>query len=130
MPKYIVDAPEVKKGEELSSGGIRAKGKLVAQYTNPTPYVEPKTQIVLIPVKEESSFSDEHPILSFFGEELADIGLELWESEIKPYLISKIKSKIQSLFNQRNPKQQVIVTTAKIEETVSDTPVITISKAG
>lgn len=35
MAKYIVEAPEPKKGQEVSSGGIRENGKLATQFKNP-----------------------------------------------------------------------------------------------
>lgn len=39
--KYIVEAPEPKKGQTVSSGGIREKGKLSSQFMNPIPYTGP-----------------------------------------------------------------------------------------
>lgn len=39
--RYIVEAPEPKKGQKVSSGGIRENGKLAAQFKNPVPYEEP-----------------------------------------------------------------------------------------
>ena len=41
MAKYIVEAPEPKKGQKASSGGIREKGRLATQFKNPVPYKEP-----------------------------------------------------------------------------------------
>ena len=41
MAKYIVEAPEPKKGQKVSSGGIREKGRLASQFKNPVPYKEP-----------------------------------------------------------------------------------------
>ena len=41
MAKYIVEAPEPKKGQKVSSGGIRENGKLATQFKNPVPYKEP-----------------------------------------------------------------------------------------
>lgn len=41
MTKYIVEAPEPKKSQKVSSGGIRENGKLVTQFKNPVPYKEP-----------------------------------------------------------------------------------------
>lgn len=41
MRKYIVEAPEPKKCQKVSSGGIRENGKLVSQFKNPIPYEEP-----------------------------------------------------------------------------------------
>lgn len=35
MAKYIVEAPEPKKGQKVSSGGIRENGKLASQFKNP-----------------------------------------------------------------------------------------------
>ena len=40
MAKYIVEAPEPKKGQKVSSGGIRENGKLATQFKNPVPYKE------------------------------------------------------------------------------------------
>ena len=34
MAKYIVEAPEPKKGQKVSSGGIRENGKLASQFKN------------------------------------------------------------------------------------------------
>ena len=41
MAKYIVEAPEPKKGQKASSGGIRENGKLASQFKNPVLYQEP-----------------------------------------------------------------------------------------
>lgn len=41
MAKYIVEAPEPKKGQKVSSGGIHENGKLATQFKNPIPYKEP-----------------------------------------------------------------------------------------
>ncbi len=41
MKKYIVEAPEPKPGEKLSSGGIRKDGKMVVTFKNARPYEEP-----------------------------------------------------------------------------------------
>lgn len=40
MEKYIVEAPEIKTGQILSSGGIRENGKMVCQYKNPIPFTD------------------------------------------------------------------------------------------
>ena len=44
MVKYIVEAPEPKNGQKVSSGGIRENGKLASQFKNPVPYKEPTWQ--------------------------------------------------------------------------------------
>ncbi len=38
MAKYIVEAPEPKKGQKASSGGIRENGRIASQFKNPIPY--------------------------------------------------------------------------------------------
>lgn len=43
MRKYVVEAPEPKPGQKLSSGGIREKGKMVVVYKNPVPLEETGT---------------------------------------------------------------------------------------
>jgi hypothetical protein len=45
--KYIVEAPIPKPGQTVSSGGIREKGRITVQYSNPIPYKEP-TQCLII----------------------------------------------------------------------------------
>lgn len=138
MPKYIVDAPEVKVGEELSSGGIRRNGRIVAQYRNPTPYTEPKPQFALTPMEEQvEPFSVKHPIISAIGEEvkdeLKDIVYDLWQTEIKPCIKSGLKRKIHSLLTRKKTKQEIIETTyansKDNNDPDSDVPIITITKA-
>ena len=43
MRKYIVEAPEPKAGQKVSTGGIREKGKMAVPFKNPVPYEEPNT---------------------------------------------------------------------------------------
>ena len=40
MATYNDEAPEPKKGQKVSSGGIRENGKLASQFKNPVPYKE------------------------------------------------------------------------------------------
>ena len=40
LRKYIVEAPEPRNGQKLSSGGIRENGKMSYQFRNPVPYDE------------------------------------------------------------------------------------------
>ena len=138
MPKYIVDAPEVKSGEELSSGGIRRNGRIVAQYRNPTPYNEPEPQLALTPVGEQvEPFSVNHPILSAIDEEvkdeLKDIAYDLWQTEIKPYIKGFLKRKLHSVLTRKETRQEIIETTyansKDNNDPGSDVPIITITKA-
>ena len=45
MERFIVEAPEPKKGQKISSGGIRENGKLVTQFKNPVPCKEKRNNI-------------------------------------------------------------------------------------
>ena len=51
MAKYIVEAPEPKKGQKVSSGGIRESGKLASQFKNPIPYNEPTQPAAVVTKK-------------------------------------------------------------------------------
>lgn len=45
--KVIVEAPLPKKGQKLSSGGVRENGKIASQYKHPQRYIEtPKKSVV------------------------------------------------------------------------------------
>lgn len=47
--KVIVEAPLPKKGQKLSSGGVRENGKITSQYKHPQRYIEPKKKSVVKP---------------------------------------------------------------------------------
>ena len=56
MRKYIVEAPEPKAGQKVSTGGIREKGKMAVPFKNPVPYEEPKTATTkMIPANAKSN---------------------------------------------------------------------------
>lgn len=56
MRKYIVEAPEPKAGQKVSSGGIRENGKMVVAFKNPVLCEEPKTSTTkMVPVKTKSN---------------------------------------------------------------------------
>ncbi len=56
MTKYIVEAPEPKKGQKVSSGGIRENGKLATQFKNPVPYKEPTLPSTVVSQKANTEF--------------------------------------------------------------------------
>lgn len=70
MKKYIVEAPEPKMGQKVSSGGIRENGKLSSQFKNPIPYDEPSHN-----KKEEFGNHVLNMIWQEFGEPLLRSGL-------------------------------------------------------
>lgn len=87
MRKYIVEAPAPKKGQSVSSGGIRENGKLAVQYKNPVPYTEPSTSL---PARKEPSSSENQ-----FKEEAKELGLWLiktaWNKYGKPVIEAKFE---------------------------------------
>lgn len=55
MRKYIVEAPEPKIGQKVSTGGIREKGKMAVPFKNPVPYEEPETSTTkMVPVSTKN----------------------------------------------------------------------------
>ena len=53
--KYIVEAPEPKIGQKVSTGGIREKGKMAVPFKNPVPYEEPETSTTkMVPVSTKN----------------------------------------------------------------------------
>ena len=56
IAKYIVEAPEPKKGQKVSSGGIRENGKLATQFKNPVPYKEPALPPTVVTQKANNEF--------------------------------------------------------------------------
>lgn len=87
MRKYIVEAPAPKKGQSVSSGGIRENGKLAVQYKNPVPYTEPNASL---PARKEPSSSENH-----FKREAKEIGMWLmktaWNKYGKPVVEAKFE---------------------------------------
>ena len=90
MKRYIVEAPEPKQGQKVSSGGIRENGKLAAQFKNPVPYEEPTLPVTV--EKPRVSRKDE---FKRQARDLAwDCGSEilscLWTDFLSPILQAKV----------------------------------------
>ena len=97
--KYIVEAEEPKEGQEVSTGGVRDKGKMVSQFKNPIPYEDP----VPTPVNKNTDIvpSASAPSQRFKTrirdevQELAidvgrDIAYSLWDDFLKPFIRAKL----------------------------------------
>lgn len=55
MKKYIVEVEEPKEGQVISTGGVRANGKMAAQFKNPIPYEVPKPTPTAIAIKSDTN---------------------------------------------------------------------------
>ena len=119
MRKFIVEAPEPKEGQKISSGGIRENGKLTAQFKNPIPYEEPVQPPAVIPETPQNTLPSPPRVNNLkseagrvllgiiwqeFGEPLLRSGLR----KLGDVLINKIESKTLSS-NKAQPKEQRII---------------------
>ena len=91
MGKIVVDAPDLKAGEEYSSGGVRKNGKMICQYKNPRPYVEKRVVInepVDVATIRQKEVCKSNDIFQEIGEEVIDL---LWENIGSPLLDAVFK---------------------------------------
>jgi len=100
MRKYIVEAPEPKKGQKASSGGIRENGKLAAQFKNPVPYDEPTLPPAVITQHTNAEFVCKEQARSRrieAGMYIFDIA---WQEFGEPLLRSGIHKLAQKIINK------------------------------
>lgn len=90
MRKLIVEAPELKKGQIDSSGGIRENGKISVQYKNPVPYVEPD----LPPAIEQKVYTRKDMLKDQAKDFAMDVGTDLvsmlWYEYGRPFIQAKL----------------------------------------
>ena len=84
MQKYIVEAPVPKDGQKASSGGIREKGKLIAQFTNPLPYEEPSYAYSQTSFNLKEALIEEGKLIVY------DLVKTLWYEYGKPLIKAKL----------------------------------------
>lgn len=87
MEKYIVEVPNPKKGQNVSSGGIRENGKLISQFKNPIPYVptpNPSVRLETISMPKASSRTCQKRIKT----KLLDV---IWEEVGEPVLRASLR---------------------------------------
>jgi hypothetical protein len=82
LKKYLVDGPELKDGQKLSSGGIRENGRIVKMYSNPVPYSEKRESSSMV-----ANVTTDNGFFRFYAErytgELIDL---VWDECFKPIL--------------------------------------------
>ena len=90
MRKLIVEAPELRKGQRDSSGGIRENGKIAVQYKNPVPYVEPE----LSPAAPQRKYTRKDILMNQAKDFAMDIGSDLvtmlWYEYGRPFIQAKL----------------------------------------
>ena len=100
--RYIVEAPRPTKGQVISSGGLREKGRLVSQYKNPVPYKpQQEKQIVYVSNRRHSDFG-------------CVIGRVLWEEWGEPivrYGLNRLADRVISaiLEPSKNPQMTHVI---------------------
>ena len=96
MSKYIVEAPEPKKGQKVSSGGIRENGKLTTQFKNPVPYKEPTLTPNVDLVRKEQARTRRNEVgrylLGIAWQELGEPLLRSDLHKLRDAIINKIES--------------------------------------
>ena len=127
MAKYIVEAPEPKKGQKVSSGGIRERGKLAAQFKNPVPYKSPTPNAIVarrpsntaIARKEQSRARLIEAGKYLFGIAWQELGEPVFRSGLHK-LGDTIVSRIEALTAQYIPPTEYEVIDVEAE-TIEDT---------
>ena len=132
MAKYIVEAPEPKKGQKVSSGGIRENGKLASQFKNPVPYKEPtlppaavaQKQNPELVLKEQARARRNEVGVYLLGIVWQEFGEPLLRSGLHK-LCNKIIDKIETPFNHPiqhlpSPEPEIIDVEADEIETIYD----------
>ena len=107
MAKYIVEAPEPKKGQKVSSGGIRENGKLTTQFKNPVPYKEPTLPPTVVTQKTNNEVVRKDKTRACKNEvELYLLGLT-WQEFGEPLLRSGLRKLGNTFINKiEGPSEQ------------------------
>ena len=126
MAKYIVEAPEPKKGQKVSSGGIRENGKLATQFKNPVPYKEPTLPPVVVTQKPNTELIRKEQARARRNEAGMYLLSLAWQEFGEPLLRSGLRKlgnsiidKIESFYDQPTqhiPSQDPVVIDVEADE--------------
>ncbi len=132
MVKYIVEAPEPKKGQNFGSGGIRENGKIASLFKNPVLYEEPSksptvvtknpnTELVRKEQKRTSRNEVRMYLLGLAWQELGEPLLRSGFNKLGKVLISKIEgSTNKTAQHQSSPKPVITIVEADKYEAIYD----------
>lgn len=116
MQKYIVEVKAPKKGQKVSTGGVRENGKMAAQFTNPVPYIEPDYR----PTIQPHTYSLKEYVKDHATELAQDAicdGLEiLWYELLQPVLRSKLRQLGNRFVTAIEAKNKIISQSIVISE--------------
>lgn len=88
--RYIVEAPEPKKGQKVSSGGIRENGKLAAQFKNPVPYEEPTLPVSVKKPRVSKKDEFKKQAVDLAWDCGSEILVYLWTDYLSPIFQAKV----------------------------------------
>lgn len=132
MAKYIVEASAPKKGQKVSSGGIRENGKLASQFKNPVPYKEPTRPHAVVNRKPNTELVRKEQarvrrnetgiyLLGLAWQELGEPILRLGLHKLGDVIISKIEGPtIQTMQHISSHDPRIIDVEADKIETIYD----------
>lgn len=108
MQKYIVEVKSPKKGQKVSTGGVRENGKMAALFTNPIPYIEPEYLPAIQPQTYGLKKYAKDRAVELAQNAIHD-GLEmLWYELLQPVLRSKLRQLSNSIVTAIESKNNVI----------------------
>lgn len=126
MQKYIVEVKAPKKGQKVSTGGVRENGKMAAQFTNPIPYIEPEYHSTIQPQNYGLKEYAKERATELAQDAIHD-GLEiLWYELLQPVLRSKLRQLGNRFVSAIEEKNKISLSkepeTIEIDVTPSPTP--------
>ena len=128
MQKYIVEVKSPKKGQKVSTGGVRENGKMAAQFTNPVPYIEPEYRSTIQPHNYGLKEYAKERATEFAQDAIHD-GLEiLWYELLQPVLRSKLRQLGNRFVSAIEAKNKIILSKEAETIDIDVTPIPTTSE--
>lgn len=128
MQKYIVEVKAPKKGQKVSTGGVRENGKMAAQFTNPVPYIEPEYRPTIQPQNYGLKEYAKERATELAQDAIHD-GLEiLWYELLQPVLRSKLRQLGNRFVSAIEAKNKIILSKEAETIDIDVTPIPTTSE--
>lgn len=128
MQKYIVEVKAPKKGQKVSTGGVRENGKMAAQFTNPVPYIEPEYRPAIQPQNYGLKEYAKERATELAQDAIHD-GLEiLWYEFLQPVLRSKLRQLRNRFVSTIEAKNKIFLSKEAETIDIDVTPIPTTSE--
>ena len=128
MQKYIVEVKTPKKGQKVSTGGVRENGKMAAQFTNPVPYIEPENRPTIQPQNYGLKEYAKERATELARDAIHD-GLELlWYELLQPILRSKLRQLGNRFVSTIEAKNKIMLSKEAETIDIDVTPIPTTSE--